>query len=83
MRQSLLRQPAVSIESGTPRSTLYLRIAQGLWTEPVKIGERAVAWPVHEIESLNAARIAGKSNEEIRALVIELHAARKTLAGGV
>ena len=33
-----------------------------------------------EVAALNAARIAGKSDEEIRALVVKLEAARKAAA---
>jgi len=40
-----------------------------------------VGWPAHEVVSLNAARIAGKSNDEIQALVIKLEADRKKAAG--
>ena len=74
---TILRLPAVKSESGLSRSTIYLRIAQGLWTKPVSLGARAVGWPSYEASALNAARIAGKSNEEIRVLVLKLEAARK------
>ena len=58
----------------------YLRIAQGLWTKQVSLGPRCVGWPAHEVAALNAARIAGKTDEEIRALVLKLEAARKAAA---
>jgi prophage regulatory protein len=74
---TIQRLPAVKAESGYSRSTIYLRIAQGLWTKQVRLGPRCVGWPEHEIAALNAARIAGKSDEEIRALVAKLHAQRK------
>ena len=80
MKRTILRIPAVKSESGLSRSTLYNRIAQGLWTKPVKLGARASGWPSDEVEAINAARIAGKSDEEIRALVKGLEAARKTAA---
>jgi prophage regulatory protein len=41
---------------------------------------RAVGWPENEVFVLNAARIAGKSDDEIRQLVIKLETVRKTLA---
>jgi prophage regulatory protein len=69
----------VSGASGYSRSTLYARIAQGLWTRPVKLGLRSSAWPDDEAAALNAARIAGKTDDEIRSLVVQLEAARKTL----
>lgn len=80
MLQSILRLPAVKSESGYSRSTVYLRIAQGLWPKPVSLGARAVGWPASEIAAINAARIAGKSEDEIRALVVKLEAARKAAA---
>lgn len=80
MPQTIYRLPAVKSESGLSRSTIYLRIAQGLWTKPVSLGARAVGWPSGEVAAINAARIAGKSDEEIRALVVKLEAARKSAA---
>jgi prophage regulatory protein len=76
MLQSILRLPSVKAASGYSRSTVYLRIAQGLWTKQVSLGARAVGWPADEVDALNAARIAGKSDADIRALVLRLEAAR-------
>ena len=80
MLPTILRLPAVKFQSGLSRSTLYLRIAQGLWTKPISLGARAVGWPSSEVEAINAARIAGKTDDEIRALVVQLEAARKSAA---
>ncbi len=74
--EPIFRRPRVEDTSGYSRSTLYLRISQGLWTRPVSLGPRAVGWPAGEVAALNAARIAGKTDEEIRALVTQLEAAR-------
>ena len=76
----ILRLPQVMDESGLARSTVYLRIKQGTLTKPIALGPRCVGWPQAEIEAINAARIAEKSDEEVRALVAELQANRK--AGG-
>jgi prophage regulatory protein len=65
--------------SGLSRSTVYLQISQGVFTHPVSLGARAVGWPELEVAALNAARIAGKSEDEIRELVVKLEAARKDL----
>jgi len=78
-KYTIIRLPVVLAESGPSRSTLYQHISQGLWTKPVRIGERAVGWPAHEVSALNAARIAGKTDDEIRALVVTLEAARKSV----
>ena len=77
MKRTILRIPAVKSESGLSRSTIYLRVSQGLWTKPVSLGARAVGWPSDEVEAINAARIAGNTDEEIRVLVAKLEAARK------
>ena len=77
MKRTILRIPAVKSESGLSRSTIYLRVSQGLWTKPVSLGARAVGWPSDEVEAINAARIAGKTDEEVRALVEKLEVARK------
>lgn len=77
MPHTIYRLPAVKLESGYSRSTIYLRIAQGLWTKQVRLGPRCVGWPAHEVAALNAARIAGKSDEEIRTLVTALESGRK------
>lgn len=74
---TIQRLPNVLRARGRSRSSHYEDIKQGLFTRPVHIGHRAVGWPAYETEVLNAARIAGKSDEEIRALVLKLEAARK------
>lgn len=83
MQNTLLRLPAVKAQSGYSRSTIYLRMSQGLWTRPVSLGARAVAWPACDVVALNAARIAGKSDDQIRALVMKLEAARLSVDAGI
>jgi prophage regulatory protein len=39
-----------------------------------------VGWPDNEVKAINAARIAGQSEAEIKTLVIRLHAKRTELA---
>ena len=80
MPQIIQRLPAVLHERGRSRSSHYLDIQQGLFTSPVQIGARAVGWPSSEVAALNAARISGKTDDEIRALVAKLQAARKVAA---
>jgi len=74
---TILRLPAVKAETGYSRSTIYLRISQGLWPRPVSLGPRSVGWPASEVAAINAARIAGKTDKEIGDLVARLEAARK------
>jgi prophage regulatory protein len=80
MLPTILRLPSIKAESGYSRSTIYLRVNQGLWPRPIRLGPRAVGWPASEVAALNAARIAGKSDDEIRALVVKLEASRKAAA---
>lgn len=74
---TILRRKQVEVQSGYSRSTIYLRIAQGLWPRPIAIGPRSVGWTASEVGALNAARVAGLSDSEIRALVRDIERARK------
>ena len=64
-------------------ASIYNRIRDGLWTKPVPIGPRSVGWPSDEVEAINNYRIAGASDEQIRELVVRLHAKRAGLMEGV
>ena len=83
---TILRLPAIKARTGFSRSTVYLRISQGLWTKQVSLGPRAVGWPDYECDSLTAARISGKTDAEIRELVVDVNypdrSATTILAGG-
>ena len=73
----LLRLPAVLDARGVRKSQHYFDIEAGTYTPPVKQGPRVAVWPASEVAALNAARVAGKSDTEIRALVARLVAARQ------
>lgn len=74
---AILRLPAVKAETGhRSHASIYNAIRAGLFTNPVPIGQRAVGWPSDEVQAINAARIAGQSDEQIRELVKQLHAKR-------
>ena len=76
MVERLLRLPAVLALRGVGKWTHYDEIRRGVCPRGVLIGRHAVAWPESEIAALNAARIAGKSEDELRDLVHELVATR-------
>lgn len=77
---SILRMPAVKAETGhRSHASIYTAIKEGLFTTGVAIGQRSVGWPDYEVQAINAARIAGKSEAEIRELVNRLHAKRTEL----
>ena len=74
---SILRMPAVQAETGhRSHASIYTAIKAGLFTRGVAIGQRSKGWPQHEVQAINRARIAGKTNAEIKALVDKLHADR-------
>lgn len=74
---SILRMQSVKAETGhSSHASIYSAIHAGLFTMPVQIGQRSVGWPDHEVAAINRARIAGKSDADIRALVNQLHLAR-------
>lgn len=78
---AILRMPAVKAETGhRSHASIYNAIRAGVFTKPVPIGERAVGWPADEVQAINAARIAGKTESEIRELVVRLHAKRVEFA---
>jgi prophage regulatory protein len=67
---------------GLKKSTIWARVKAGLLPPPVRIGERAVAWPSGEICRVIDAYIAGCSADGIKALVHELVARRRSLCLG-
>jgi prophage regulatory protein len=72
--------PAVKAETGhRSHASIYNAIKAGLFTKPVAIGQRSVGWPADEVHRINAARIAGQTEAEIRLLVVSLHAKRATV----
>ena len=78
---TILRMPAVKAETGhRSHASIYNAIKAGLFTAGVAIGQRAKGWPLYEVQAINAARIAGKSDAELRELVKRLHAKRAELA---
>lgn len=72
----LIKLPVLVLKYAKSRSSIYQDVNDKLLPPPVKMGLRSSAWPLHEIESVIAARVAGKSSDEIKALVAELVSAR-------
>ena len=78
------RLPAIKAEMGwRSDASPYNAIRDGLFTTGVAIGQRAKGWPDYEVKAIAAARIAGKSEDEIRALVRALHSQRKQTGQGL
>ena len=78
MPRTFLKLPQVSTITGRSRSKIYADIKAQTFPSPIRLGARSVAWVDHEINSWVQAKIAGKKDEELKALVASLVAARAT-----
>jgi prophage regulatory protein len=47
---AILRLPSVKTRTGLSRSTIYQRVSEGTFPEPIKLGNRAVGWVETEVE---------------------------------
>lgn len=57
---TLERLPWVRARTGLSRSEIYRRVAAGTFPAPVKLGERASAWPASEVDRWISERIAAR-----------------------
>lgn len=57
MPHTILRLPKVKVRTGLSRSTIYLRISQGIFPRPVSLGGRAVGWVEAEVNDWLDQRI--------------------------
>ena len=80
MINSLIRTIPARELLGFGKTQQYDEIRKGLHPKPVRIGTRATGFPANEMKALIDARIAGKSDSEIRTLIAAMHAARQQLA---
>ena len=76
----LMRIKQIKAQTGLPASTVYYHIGQGLFTRLIKLGERISGWLQSEVIAIMNARIAGKSENEIKELVKQLEAQRTGVA---
>lgn len=76
----ILRLPEVKGVTGHKGDeSVYGRVRTGEFTKPVKIGQRAVGWPEHEVQAIVAATITGYTPDQMKELVKQLHADRAKL----
>ena len=52
----LLRREEVEERTGLARTTIYRKMREGSFPEPLKVGARAVRWPASEIDTWLAGR---------------------------
>lgn len=80
----ILRLPEVKrVEGYKSDASVYNAIRGGTHTTGIAIGQRSKGWPDYEIQALVRARVAGKSEDQIRELVQALHAKRTEAFAGV
>lgn len=82
MTTMIHKLPLVTSTLGRSRSALYRDMEAGLFPRPISLGVRSVGWPSDEVDLVLNARIAGQSDDEIRALVKQIKANRKTRVQG-
>lgn len=70
--QKIIKKKEAFCRIAYANSTGYKAISDGLFPPPVSIGARAVGWVEAEVAQVVAARIAGKSEDEIKTLVANL-----------
>ena len=53
----ILRRKQVQHRTGLSRSTIYLRLQEGTFPRPIRLGARAVGWLENEIDDWLLARV--------------------------
>ena len=56
MNDRLLRRQEVEERTGLATTTIYRKMREGSFPEPIQVGARAVRWPASEIETWLAER---------------------------
>ena len=67
----------VSEVTGRSKTSNWRRTKKGIFPKSIRTARNQALTPSNEVLAVNRAELAGKSEEEIRQLVAELHAARK------
>jgi prophage regulatory protein len=63
MQNALLRLPAVIKKTARSRSSIYAGIKDGSFVQPIKIGERSIAFIESEVDQWVKDRIAESRKE--------------------
>lgn len=71
------KKPAVLEQVGFSHATLYLKIRTGRFVPPIKVGRMSL-WIDCEVDTVCKAHAAGYSDDELKRLVAELVANRKS-----
>lgn len=76
----VLRKVDTIKQVGLSKTSLFELAKEGLFPPLIKIGPRAAGYLEHEVTAVVAARAAGRSEDEIKALVEHLVNQRETNA---
>ena len=57
MATAILRLPVVMAKVGLARSSIYARISEGTFPQPISLGSRAVGWLEAEIDQWITERV--------------------------
>lgn len=79
MSLKLLKKSEVLEKTSVSHSSIYGFIRSGTFPQPVKIGKRS-AWPQSEVEIICNAWTRGADDTELREIVAQIEAARKSPA---
>lgn len=71
-----IKLPEVIHNNASCHAAVYAWINKGLYPSPIKVGRMSV-WTEEEDAAVRAARIAGRSEQEIREIVAKLETARE------
>jgi prophage regulatory protein len=69
---TMLRSAEAFKVLGVSKSVAYRKVREGLLTPPIPVARNSVCWPSYELDLINKARIAQKSDDALRALVLKL-----------
>jgi prophage regulatory protein len=69
---SLIKIAVVLGRTGYSSSSLYNRINEGVFCPPIALGPRGVAFVESEVQTVLAAMVAGKTQDELQSLVQSL-----------
>ena len=64
--KKLIRLPEVINRTGYRRTSIYEKIDQGVFPQPVKLGARAIAWVESEVDSWINERIQERDKTTFR-----------------
>ena len=56
--ERVLRLPRVQARTGLSRSTIHVRVANGSFPQPIRLGARAVGWLESEVDAWIREQIA-------------------------